>query len=84
MKAWKFVSLIEEEKEFKVQGLNIWNFYWHCTDRKLQVHHPSGGDVYFFNEYKITAPDKTITFVAGEFSDGKIGLYLPDETPAMS
>lgn len=80
MKNWKFASLIEVDKEFKIEGLNIWNFYWHCSDRKIEVINPAERTIYFFNEYEIQTPEKTITFVTGEFSNGEIGIYLKDNT----
>ena len=79
MADWKFTSLIEVDKEYKVDGLNIWNHYWNCSDRKIEVRGPFEGQVYFFNEYEIKTPEKTVTFVAGEFSNQKIGIYLKDD-----
>lgn len=79
MANWKFASLIEVDKEYKVDGLNIWNHYWNCSDRKIEVRGPFEGQVYFFNEYEIKTPEKTVTFVAGEFSNQKIGIYLKDD-----
>ena len=79
MQNWKFVSLIEVDKEFKIEGINIWNHYWNCSERKIQVINPSNRNVYYFNEYEIQTPEKTITFVAGEFSNGEIGIYLKEE-----
>lgn len=80
MADWKFASLIEVEKEFKVEGLNIWNYYWHCSDRKIEVVGPFEGQVYYFKEYEIRTPEKTVNFVAGEFSNETIGIYLKEET----
>lgn len=79
MTNWKFASLIEVDKEYKVDGLNIWNHYWHCTDRKIEVRGPFEGQVYFFNEYQIRSDYKTVTFVAGEYVNGQIGLYIKDD-----
>ena len=79
MADWKFASLIEVDKEYKVDGLNIWNHYWNCSDRKIEVRGPFEGQVYFFNEYEIKTPEKNVTFVAGEFSNQKIGIYLKDD-----
>ena len=79
MTQWKFISIIENDKEFKVQGLNIWSHYWHCSDRKVEVIEPSEGQSYFFKEYEIKQGDKIISFVAGEFSSGKMGLYLKND-----
>ena len=80
MKNWKFASLIEVDKEYKIEGHNIWNFYWNYKKKKIEVINPSNRNVYYFNEYEIRTPEKTITFVAGEFSNGEIGIYLKDET----
>lgn len=79
MTYWKFASYIEVDKEYKVEGLNIWNHYWHCTDRKIEVRDPNEGQVYFFNEYEIHRDGNAVRFVAGEYVDGQIGLYLKDE-----
>lgn len=79
MENWKFTSLIEVDKVFKIDGLNIWNYYWHCSDRKIEVISPFERNICFFNEYEIRTADKTIIFVAGEFSNGKIGLFLKDK-----
>lgn len=79
MTNWKFASFIEVDKEYKVEGLNIWNHYWFCSDRKIEVLDPSEGQIYYFNEYEIRTSEKNICFVAGEFSDGKIGIYKRDD-----
>ena len=79
MQNWKFVSLIEVDKEFKIEGINIWNHYWNCSERKIEVIGPLSGNPYLFNQYEIKSPEKTITFVVGEFSEGRIGLYIPEE-----
>lgn len=79
MANWKFASFIEVDKEFRVGGLNIWNHYWHCSDRKVEVIEPNEGHAYLFNEYTIQTPEKEVVFLAGEFSDGSIGIYLKEE-----
>lgn len=83
MEKWKFVDYIQENKECRLDGLNIWNHYWNCTDRKVEVRCPHEGQVYFFKEYKINDGDKEVTFVAGEFSDERVGLYLKDDPDAQ-
>ncbi len=79
MANWKFASFIEVDKEFRVEGLNIWNHYWFCNDRKVEVRSPHEGQVYFFKEYQIKDGNKLVNFVAGEFSDLRVGLYVKDE-----
>jgi hypothetical protein len=52
MTQWKFASVIENDKEFKIQGTNIWNHYWHCCNRKVEVIEPSEGQSYFLKNMK--------------------------------
>lgn len=79
MANYKFASIIEVDKEYKLEGLNIWNHYWNCSDRKVEVKGPFEGQVYFFKEYEIKTPEKSVKFVAGEFINGQIGIYIKDE-----
>lgn len=79
MNYWKFAKTIRENEEFRFGGLNIWNHYWHCVNKKVEVTGPDGGNIYFFKEYQIVDNDKTVNFVAGEFSDAKVGDYVKDD-----
>ena len=79
MAQWKFAKAINENEAFKIDGTNIWNHYWHCVNKKVEVKGPDGGNVYFFKEYQIVNNDKTINFVAGEFINSKVGIYLKDD-----
>ena len=79
MTDWKFASFIEVNKDYKVEGINIWNHYWNCSERKVEVKGPFEGNVYFFKEYEIKTPQKSVKFVAGEFINGQIGIYLRDD-----
>lgn len=76
---WKFASFIEVDKEYKIDSINIWNHYWNCCDRKVEVRGPFEGQVYYFKEYEIRTPQKSVIFVAGEFSNGQLGIYLKDD-----
>lgn len=75
---YKFASIIEVNKEYKVDGLNIWNHYWNCSDRCVEVV-GNDGEIYCFKEYEIKSNGKTVKFVAGEFSNGEIGIFIKDE-----
>ena len=50
MTNWKFAKAVNENEEFKIEGLNIWNHYWHCVDKKVEVKGPDNGNVYYFKE----------------------------------
>lgn len=75
---WKFASVIKINHSYKVEGLNIWNFYWQCTDRNVEVRDPFEGHLYHFKEYEINCDGKTVNFVAGEFSNGKVGIFTKE------
>ena len=75
---YHFDSIIEVDKEYKLKGLNIWNHYWHCSDRNVEVIGHEG-HIYHFKEYEIITEDQHIFFVAGEFSNGEIGIFIKDE-----
>ena len=76
---WKFNAIIEVDKCHKVEGLNIWNYYWLCTDRNVEVRDPFEGNLYNFKEYEIRTLDKKVNFVAGEFSSGKVGIFTKEQ-----
>ena len=79
MSNWVFSKAIDENETYKINGENIWNHYWHCTDKKVEVIGPYEGQMYYFKEYEIENNGKKIQFVAGEFVNGKVGIYLKDE-----
>ena len=78
MENWKFASFIEVDKEFRVEGLNIWNHYWHCSDRKVEVIHPLDRSQCYFKEYCISTTEKKVKFLAGEFTNGQLGIFIPE------
>lgn len=79
MASWKFAKAIHENEEFMIDGMNIWNHYWQCVDKKVQVIGPERGNMYNFKEYQIEHDGKTINFVAGELMDSKVGIYIKDD-----
>ena len=79
MAQWKFAKAISENEAFNIDGINIWNHYWHCVNKKVEVERHYEANVYFFKEYQIINNDKTINFVAGEFINSKVGIYLKDD-----
>ena len=79
MAQWKFAKAISENEAFNIDGINIWNHYKNKENKKVEVKGPYEGNVYFFKEYQIINNDKTINFVAGEFINSKVGIYLKDD-----
>ncbi|NAW51502.1 hypothetical protein GNY06_08965 [Elizabethkingia argentiflava] len=79
MVQWKFAIALHENEEYKIKGLNIWNFSWNCVDKKVEVQDPYEGNVYYFKEYEIENENEKVNFVAGEFSNLMVGIYLKDD-----
>jgi hypothetical protein len=74
--AWRFEKTVSDGEEFKINGINIWDFKWEETGEKIRVKDPVYGQFYSFNVFKIQNKDIEILFVAGEFSNGVYGIYL--------
>ncbi|MDV3805997.1 hypothetical protein CMU35_12690 [Elizabethkingia anophelis] len=79
MTNWKFAKALDENEEYKIDGLNTWSFYWNCVNKKVEVKGPYEGHVYYFKEYVIEDKGRKVNFVAGEFSNSKVGIYLKDD-----
>lgn len=79
MTQWKFAKALNENEEFKIDQLNIWNFHWHCLNKKVEVVGPYEGQVYYFKQYEIRDGEKKVEFVAGEFLNSKVGIYIKDD-----
>lgn len=77
---WKFAAIIRINHIFEVEGLNIWNYYWQCTDRNVEVRDPFDGNLYHFKEYEISDRGRKVSFVAGEFSNEQIGIYIKEKS----
>jgi hypothetical protein len=72
---WKHKKTISEQGSFEIEGLNIWEHKWIETDEKAIIKDPLYGKDFIFNVYKIIFASASITFVAGEFSNGVWGIY---------
>jgi len=76
---WRFVSIGFENDLVDVGGVNPWNVKWTGTDRRIIVAHPSyPTQRHTMNIYEVTGASPSITFAAGEFSNGVWGFYVPD------
>jgi len=77
MKAvWKFEKTVNDGEEFRIKGINIWDFKWEPTGEKIKIKDPLYGKFYSFEIYKIRNIDVDIFFAAGEFSNCVWGIYV--------
>lgn len=75
---WRFVGVNYDEKEFLIDGINVFAHRWRDVDGEIaQVSDPLYGQARRFSVYEIAANNCTIKFAAGEFSNGVWGFYVP-------
>ena len=43
---WKCTSVIFDVEVFKIEGLNIWDYEWEPTERKITVKDPVHNNLY--------------------------------------
>ena len=73
---WKFYASVEERSSLEIDGINVWNYNWNSDYEKVNVIDPLYGEEKTLIRYWIVIEDKTIEFVAGEFSNLIYGFYL--------
>ena len=72
---WKFVkSGIEGDCE--LFGVNIFDYRWEPTNKKIKVLDPIYNQMHETNIYNVNIGGKVLTFAAGEFSNCVYGFYV--------
>lgn len=72
---WKFVkSGIEGDCE--LFGVNIFDYRWEPTNKKIKVLDPLYNQMHEMNIYNVNIGGKVLTFAAGEFSNCVYGFYV--------
>ena len=68
-------------KKFCIQGIDVFSHKWKSLGECDIVLQPDTKKPYSFSFYKIKAPDREITFLAGKFSDDTWGFYqdIPED-----
>lgn len=76
---WRFVSIGLEGDPTDIGGVNPWEVKWTSTGGRITVAHPSYAEQrHTMFTYEALAPSGTVTFAAGEFSNGVWGFFVPD------
>ncbi len=76
--AWRFVGVNYDEKEFLIDGINVFAHGWRDVAGEIaQVSDPLYEQARRFSVYEITENNRTVKFAAGEFSNGVWGFYVP-------
>ena len=72
---WKFVkSGIEGDCE--LFGVNIFDYRWEPTNKKIKVLDPIYNQMHEMNIYNVNIGGKVLTFAAGEFSNCVYVFYV--------
>ena len=79
MTDWIYVNGGRELTPVMVDGLDVWKHDWTplASDR-VSVKDPLYGQDFQFLIYTITDGRRTVTFAAGEFSNGMWGFFQPE------
>ena len=73
---WKFNTSCIEGEPVIVDGLNLWEFKWKDTGKRVHIKDPRYGEDHTFNIFEITNESKVLRFAAGEFSNMVWGIYV--------
>jgi hypothetical protein len=77
---WKFLSIGFERTPVLIQGIDPWRQErrWVSSHKTIVVSHPSyPSERHTMFVYTLEVEGKTITFAAGEYSNGVWGFYEP-------
>lgn len=72
---WKYFKTIADGEYCVIEGINIWDFEWKSNYETIVVKDPLYGDAKSLNLFWIELPNKSVEFVAGEFSMCVWGIY---------
>ena len=76
---WRFEKTVSDGEEYKINGINIWDFKWEETGEKIKIKDPIYSKFYSFDVYKIHNDNVYVLFAAGEFSNCVWGIYLKEK-----
>jgi hypothetical protein len=77
---WRFVGLVPERQNFKIQGVDVWSQDWIPVKNEFAyVKDPSYHQPFRFQVYTIHSGGVVIRFAAGEFSVSMWGFYIKAE-----
>ena len=79
MKNYTFLGR-SDGRRFCIEGIEVFSSKWQSLGECDIVLEPDTKKPYSFSIYRIATPSKTITFLAGRFTDNSWGFYQsPDE-----
>ena len=73
---WKYFKTVSDGEYCGVEGSNIWDYEWKSDYETIIVKDQTYGKAKSLHRFWIELPNRTIEFVAGEFSMCVWGIYL--------
>ena len=77
-KTWRYVTH-GVDGNVTLFGVNIFDYEWNRTGRRVTVRDPHYGQEYKFQVYTVTIDGRTYEFAAGEFSMCIWGFYVEED-----
>lgn len=74
MKDYMFMGY-SNGKKFCINGIDVFTHKWITLGECDIVLEPTTKKPYSFSLYKVESGDRTVTFLAGQFSDERWGFY---------
>jgi hypothetical protein len=75
---WRFVSIGFEGAPAEIRGVDVWSSEWSSTGGRVTVAHPSyPAERHTMFTYEVDVDGGTVSFAAGEFSNGVWGFFEP-------
>ena len=73
---WEFAGCVPSNVLFELDGINVWNYKWIDTGDRAHVKDPQYHQDFEFEVYQVKDAGRTVTFAAGEFSNGMWGFFV--------
>ncbi|MCG6190479.1 hypothetical protein [Maribellus maritimus] len=80
MDSWKHKITVPDGIKCKINGINVWDYEWVSTDKKIVVNDPLYHQEYTMEVYEIRTSKKIVKFATGEFSNGIWGFYTESKS----
>ncbi len=81
---WKHFKTVTDGEYCGIDGINIWDYEWKSDYEKIIVKDPLYGETKSLNRFWIELPNRTVEFVAGEFSMCVWGIYTRENSQKES
>ncbi len=77
---WIPLGVVFEGEPIATAGVDLWKFPWESLDERVLLFHPTyPSQPEMLDIYRITTPEQSIEFAAGEVSAGVYAFFITAE-----